>query len=87
MYVEHIDQNSCWLHGFMNMNPKVQFMPDSFLGFVIKKIVNVMVKKLQRQPIFEDKAVLERMEERNDFYQKIREEFEKMGVETPVLHR
>jgi len=31
--------------------------------------------------------VLERMEERNDFYQKIREEFEKMGVETPVLHR
>ncbi len=87
MYVEHIDQNSCWLHGFTNMNPKVQFMPDSFLGFVIKKIVNVMVKKLQRQPIFEDKAVLERMEERNDFYQKIREEFEKMGVETPVLHR
>ncbi len=36
MYVEHIDQKSCWFHGFMNMNPKIQFMPDSFISFVLK---------------------------------------------------
>jgi hypothetical protein len=46
MYVEHIDATSCWFHAYMNMNPKIQFMPDSFLSFVIKKIVNVIVKKL-----------------------------------------
>ena len=21
MYVEHIDESSCWFHGYMNMNP------------------------------------------------------------------
>ena len=54
MYVEHIDDHSCWFHGFMNMNPKIQFMPDSFISFVLKKIVGVMVKKLQKESVFEN---------------------------------
>ncbi len=58
-------------------------MPDSFVGFVIKKIVNVMVKKLQRESIFEDKAVIERMAERKEFYDMVRAELTKMGVEVP----
>ncbi len=83
MYVEHIDESSCWFHGYMNLNPKIQFMPDSFIGFVIKKIVNVMVKKLQKESIFEDKAVIERMAERKEFYDMVRAELTKMGVEVP----
>ena len=81
MYVEHIDATSCWFHGYMNMNPKIQFMPDSFLNFVIKKIVNVIVKKLQREQIFEDKAIIERMAERKEYYDLIRSELTKIGVE------
>ena len=83
MYVEHIDAKSCWFHGYMNMNPKIQFMPDSFVGYVIKKIVNVMVKKLQREQIFEDKAILERMAERKEYYDIIKSELIKMGAEVP----
>jgi hypothetical protein len=46
IYVEHIDSESCWFHGYINMNPRIQFMPDSFMNFVLKKIVGVMVKKI-----------------------------------------
>jgi hypothetical protein len=56
-------------------------MPDSFLGFVIKKIVNVMVKKLQREQVFEDKAIIERIAERKVYYDIIRSELIKLGVE------
>ena len=56
-------------------------MPDSFLGFVIKKIVNVMVKKLQREQVFEDKAIIERMAERKEYYDIIRSDLIKLGVE------
>jgi hypothetical protein len=56
-------------------------MPDSFLGFVIKKIVNVMVKKLQREQVFEDKAIIERMAERKEYYDIIKSELIKLGVE------
>lgn len=83
IYVEHIDANTCWFHSFMNMNPKIQYMPDSFFGWVLKKIVNVMVKKLQREFTFEDKALIERMGERKEYYDMVREEFGKMGVEMP----
>jgi hypothetical protein len=64
MYIESIDANSCWFHGNMNINPNFTYMPDWFLNYVLKKVVNVMVIKLSKENIFDNAEVQEKMVER-----------------------
>lgn len=42
-YVQQIDENSCWFHGLLNIDPKFAYLPDWLLNFTIKRAVYVMV--------------------------------------------
>ena len=72
MYMEEIDQNSCWFHGFMNMNPKLALMPDWFFNFIIKRVVNVLIKKLQSKDFFDLEILKQRMEENPQKFESIK---------------
>ena len=46
MYVEHIDEENCWYHGLINVDPKFGFIPYMMINFLVKRIVYIMIGKL-----------------------------------------
>ena len=75
-YVEHIDDESCWFHGMININPNFSFVPDWFLNFIVKRAVYVMIGKVQSKEVFENELLTKRIEERKEFYQNIKKRIE-----------
>lgn len=73
MYVEHIDQDSCWFHGYINFNPKFAYLPDWLLNFSVKRIMYVMIGRIQNKEVFEKESLKKRIEERKEYYDKIRD--------------
>ena len=37
--LEYIDEDSCWLTGFININPKFAYIPDWFLNYLVKRSI------------------------------------------------
>ena len=46
MYVEHIDEDHCWYHGLINIDPKFGYIPYMMINFLVKRIVYIMIGKL-----------------------------------------
>ena len=42
-YVEAIDKDSCWLHFYMNNDPKFAYLPDAFLNWAMEHGIGKMV--------------------------------------------
>ncbi|CDW82781.1 UNKNOWN [Stylonychia lemnae] len=72
MYIEHIDDNSCWYHGMININPNFTFIPDWILNFTVKRMIYVIVGKLQNKDFFENEMIKKRMAERPEFYERVK---------------
>ena len=72
MYMEHIDDGSCWFHGYMNVNPNLSFMPDSFFNFLIKRIIYKIIDKLQGKETFEKDVLNTRIVEKAAQYDILR---------------
>lgn len=81
MYIEYIDENTCWYHGNMNVNPNFAYMPDWFLNFVLKKVVDVIVIKLRKENVFDNPDVKQKMVERKEFYESLTEHLKEAGVQ------
>ena len=60
MYVEEIDEQSCWFHGYINVNPKLALIPDWFLNFMVKRVVYKVMSKLQGKDAFEGNEKLQK---------------------------
>ena len=80
MYVEHIDDSSCWFHGMMNANPNFAYMPDWFLNFILKKVVNVIVIKLRKENVFDTPEVNEQIQKRKEFYDRLISQLKDIGI-------
>jgi len=72
MYMEHIDENSCWYHGMINIDPNFTFLPDWILNFTVKRLIYVIMGKMQNKDFFENELIKKRMTERPEFYDKLR---------------
>ncbi len=46
MYVEHIDNDNCWFHGFINIDPNFSFIPDWVINFTVKRVLYVIIGKM-----------------------------------------
>jgi hypothetical protein len=57
MFMEKIDEDSCWYNGFINMNPNVAFIPDSFFGFMVKRIIYVIIGKIRTKDMYHNHYV------------------------------
>ena len=80
MYVEHIDESSCWFHSSMNINPNFAHMPDWFLNFILKKVVDVIVVKLRKENVFDSPEVNKQMRERKEFYDGLIAQLKEIGI-------
>jgi hypothetical protein len=80
MYVEHIDDNNCWFHGYINVDPQFAYLPDWLINFSIKRVIYIIIGKLQNKEIFENDSIKKRMSERGEFYEKIKIKLREMGV-------
>lgn len=80
MYIEKNDDESCWYHGLMNVDPMFGFIPYMMINFMVKRIVYLMIGKIQNKEVFENEIVMQRMSERTEFYETIKkrlDEFDK----------
>lgn len=71
-YIEYIDDESCWFHGMVNVNPNFSYVPDWLLNVLVKRAVYVMIGKIQNKEIFENELIKKRMVERKEFYDMIK---------------
>lgn len=46
MYIEHIDEDHCWFHGMMNVDPKFAMLPDWLLNFTIKRVIFIIIGRI-----------------------------------------
>ena len=81
MYVEEIDADNCWFHGYMNINPKLALMPDMFLNAVIKRVVNKIIIKLRDSDVFDNDHIKKRIAENPEKFEKIRAALAEAGVQ------
>jgi len=72
MYVEHIDDNTCWYHGMINVDPNIALLPDWILNFTVKRLIYVVMGKMQNKDFFENELIKKRMSERPEFYEKLK---------------
>ena len=68
MYVEHIDNDSCWFHGYISIDPMFSYLPHWLLNFTIKRVLYIIIGKLQSKEIFENDLIKARMAEKEDYY-------------------
>lgn len=64
LYIEHIDENNCYMHGLMNVDPKFAYIPNWFLNMMIKRVFYVMIGKLSSKEIYENEVINASLEER-----------------------
>lgn len=86
MYVEHIDSQNCWFNGLINVDPKFSYIPDSLINFIIKRVIYVLIGKLQSKEIFENDVIKKRINERVEFYDKLRKRLSEVMGEIPDLN-
>ena len=72
MYVEHIDEDHCWFHGMININPNFSLIPDGLVNMIVKRVVYILIGKLENKEVFENELIIKRMSERTEFYDKIK---------------
>jgi hypothetical protein len=63
MYMERIDSESCWFHGFVNINPNFAYVPDWLVNFMVKRVVYVMIGKIKDKQFYENEQVIKAMED------------------------
>ena len=80
MYVEHIDDNNCWFHGYINIDPKFDYIPDFVINFTIKRVLYVLIGKLQSKEIFENDILKKRISEKPEFYEKLKNKLREMDI-------
>ena len=51
--MEAIDKDSCWFTSYMCVDPKLKFIPDTLINFVIKRAVNEIPGRLQNRDMFQ----------------------------------
>jgi hypothetical protein len=54
MYIEHIDEDNCWYHGLINVDPMLGMIPNFLVNFMVKRIVYIMIGRIQNKEIFEN---------------------------------
>eukprot|EP00347_Sterkiella_histriomuscorum_P001077 403373418 len=78
LFSEHIDENTCWFHGMMNVDPKFAIIPDWLINFTVKRLIYVIMGKLQKLKVVESDIFERRVEERKDYYERIRKRLEEI---------
>lgn len=72
MYVEEIDAENCWFHGFINVNPKLAVVPDWFINFIVKRVVNKVIINMRSKDMFDNDALRKRIEDNKEKFDKVR---------------
>ena len=73
LLLEYIDEKSCWLTGFININPKFAYIPDWFLNYLVKRSIYSMTHRISEKENYENEEVTKKMEEKIQFWDHIRE--------------
>ena len=61
IYLEHIDDDNCWFHSYVNIDPKFKFVPEWLLNFSLKRAICVMISKISDKENFYSDIMLERI--------------------------
>ena len=61
-YIEEIDEDNCWYHGFINVNPNFKYLPNWVLNFSIKRVIYVIIGRLQSKEFFQNDVMKEVLE-------------------------
>jgi hypothetical protein len=80
MYIEHIDNDSCWYHGYMNIDPKFAMMPDMIINTFVKRVIYIIIGKLQNKEIFENEMIKQRMNENEEFYNILKSKLRELDI-------
>lgn len=78
MYLEHIDDESCWMTGFINVDLNFAYIPDWFLNFIMKRVIYVMIGKISSKEMFENETIKAKVEERKEFWDKVQSKLREM---------
>ena len=83
MYIEEIDEGSCWFHGYMNLNPKLALIPDFFINAVVKRVVNKIIISLRSKDVFDNEFIKKRIQENPEKFELMKTCLREAGVAIP----
>ena len=66
-FIEHIDENSCWVTGYYNVDPHFAYVPNWLYNFTLKRMIYVTIGKIHKE-CFENEEIKKTMEENKKFW-------------------
>ena len=83
MYLEYIDEENIWFHGFINVNPKLALIPDWFLNSIVKRVIDKVIIKMRDKGVFENDTIKERVKANPEKFEKIKQALREAEIPMP----
>jgi len=80
VWLEPIDDNSCWMHSISRADPKMKLIPDWFLNWAFKRAAKIMMKKFNKKETYLTGPLAKRMDEKRGFYDELRARLKALGM-------
>ena len=80
MFAQYIDDENCWFHGLINVNPNFAVIPDFLINFTVKRVIYIIMGKMQSAAGLQSSLEVfqKRKEDRKEYYEKLKEKLEEI---------